>query len=54
MPITGLRPLRDAGILVKNVSAWHPRLANLPAHHRSAPRPENNAVLDALSRYAYK
>jgi len=43
--------LRDAGILVKNVSAWHPRLANCLRITIGTPA-ENNAVLDALSRYA--
>ena len=43
--------LRDAGILVKNVSAWHPRLANCLRITIGTPA-ENNAVLDALARYA--
>ena len=42
--------LRDAGILVKNVSAWHPLLANCLRITIGTPA-ENDALLDALSRY---
>jgi histidinol-phosphate aminotransferase len=42
--------LRDAGILVKNVSVWHPLLANCLRITIGTPA-ENNALLDALSRY---
>ena len=43
--------LREAGILVKNVDGWHPLLANCLRITIGTPA-ENNAVLDALSRYA--
>jgi len=42
--------LRDAGILVKNVSAMHPLLANCLRITIGTPV-ENDALLDALSRY---
>lgn len=42
--------LRDAGILVKNVSAMHPLLANCLRITIGTPA-ENDAVQDALSRY---
>ena len=42
--------LRDAGILVKNVSAGHPLLANCLRITVGTPA-ENDALLDALSRY---
>jgi len=42
--------LRDAGILVKNVSAMHPLLANCLRITIGTPA-ENDALLDALSRY---
>ena len=41
--------LRDAGILVKNVAAWHPLLANCLRITIGTPA-ENDALLDALSR----
>jgi histidinol-phosphate aminotransferase len=43
--------LREAGILVKNVDGWHPLLANCLRITVGTPA-ENNALLDALSRYA--
>jgi histidinol-phosphate aminotransferase len=43
--------LKDAGILVKNVDGWHPLLANCLRITVGTPA-ENNAVLEALSRYA--
>ncbi|MEO8751809.1 MAG: histidinol-phosphate transaminase [Casimicrobiaceae bacterium] len=43
--------LRDAGILVKNVDGWHPLLANCLRITVGTPA-ENNALLDALGRYA--
>ncbi|MCC7326687.1 MAG: histidinol-phosphate transaminase [Burkholderiales bacterium] len=43
--------LRDAGILVKNVDGWHPLLANCLRITVGTPA-ENNALLEALSRYA--
>ena len=43
--------LREAGILVKNVDGWHPLLANCLRITIGTPA-ENNAVLEALSRYA--
>ena len=43
--------LRDAGILVKNVHGWHPLLDNCLRITIGTPA-ENNAVLEALSRYA--
>lgn len=43
--------LREAGILVKNVDGWHPLLAGCLRITIGTPA-ENNAVLDALSRYA--
>jgi histidinol-phosphate aminotransferase len=42
--------LRDAGILVKNVSAMHPLLANCLRITIGTPA-ENDALLAALSRY---
>jgi histidinol-phosphate aminotransferase len=42
--------LRDAGILVKNVSAMHPLLANCLRITIGTPA-ENDALLTALSRY---
>jgi histidinol-phosphate aminotransferase len=42
--------LRDAGILVKNVSAMHPLLADCLRITIGTPA-ENDALLDALSRY---
>jgi histidinol-phosphate aminotransferase len=42
--------LRDAGILVKNVAAWHPLLANCLRITIGTPA-ENEALLEALSRY---
>ena len=42
--------LRDAGILVKNVAAWHPLLANCLRITIGTPA-ENDALLEALSRY---
>jgi histidinol-phosphate aminotransferase len=42
--------LRDAGILVKNVAAMHPLLANCLRITVGAPA-ENDAMLEALSRY---
>ena len=42
--------LRDAGILVKNVSAMHPLLANCLRITIGTPA-ENDALLEALSRY---
>ena len=42
--------LRDAGILVKNVAAVHPLLANCLRITIGTPA-ENDALLDALSRY---
>jgi histidinol-phosphate aminotransferase len=42
--------LLDAGILVKNVSAMHPLLANCLRITIGTPA-ENDALLDALSRY---
>ncbi len=42
--------LRDAGILVKNVSAMHPLLANCLRITVGTPA-ENDALLEALSRY---
>jgi histidinol-phosphate aminotransferase len=42
--------LRDAGILVKNVAAGHPLLANCLRITIGTPA-ENDALLDALSRY---
>src|SRR5260221_2698086 len=42
--------LRDAGILVKNVAAWHPLLANCLRITIGAPA-ENDALIKALSRY---
>ena len=42
--------LRDAGILVKNVSAMHPLLANCLRITIGTPA-ENDALIDALSRY---
>jgi len=42
--------LRDAGILVKNVAAWHPLLANCLRITIGTPA-ENDALLHALSRY---
>lgn len=43
--------LREAGILVKNVDGWHPLLAGCLRITIGTPA-ENNAVLEALSRYA--
>jgi histidinol-phosphate aminotransferase len=43
--------LKDAGILVKNVDGWHPRLAGCLRITIGTPA-ENNAVLEALARYA--
>jgi histidinol-phosphate aminotransferase len=43
--------LRDAGILVKSVDGWHPLLANCLRITVGTPA-ENNALLEALSRYA--
>jgi len=43
--------LREAGILVKNVHGWHPVLENCLRITIGTPA-ENNAVLEALSRYA--
>ena len=43
--------LRDAGILVKNVDGWHPLLANCLRITVGTPA-ENNALMEALSRYA--
>jgi len=43
--------LREAGILVKNVNGWHPLLANCLRITIGTPA-ENNALLDALARYA--
>ena len=43
--------LKGAGILVKNVDAWHPLLAGCLRITIGTPA-ENNAVLEALSRYA--
>ena len=43
--------LKDAGILVKNVDGWHPLLAGCLRITIGTPA-ENNAVLEALSRYA--
>lgn len=43
--------LKEAGILVKNVDGWHPRLAGCLRITIGTPA-ENNAVLEALSRYA--
>ena len=43
--------LREAGILVKNVDGWHPLLANCLRITIGTPA-ENNAVVEALSRYA--
>jgi histidinol-phosphate aminotransferase len=43
--------LKDAGILVKNVDGWHPLLAGCLRVTIGTPA-ENNAVLEALSRYA--
>ena len=43
--------LKEAGILVKNVDGWHPLLANCLRITIGTPA-ENNAVLEALSRYA--
>jgi hypothetical protein len=42
--------LRDAGILVKNVAAWHPLLANCLRITIGTPA-ENDALLAALTRY---
>ncbi len=42
--------LKDAGILVKNVDGWHPRLAGCLRITIGTPA-ENNAVLEALSRF---
>jgi len=42
--------LRDAGVLVKNVAAWHPLLANCLRITIGAPD-ENDALIKALSRY---
>jgi len=42
--------LRDAGILVKNVAAWHPLLANCLRITIGTPA-ENDALIEALSRY---
>jgi histidinol-phosphate aminotransferase len=43
--------LKDAGILVKKVDGWHPLLAECLRITIGTPA-ENNAVLEALSRYA--
>jgi len=43
--------LHDAGILIKNVHGWHPLLDNCLRITIGTPA-ENNAVLEALSRYA--
>jgi histidinol-phosphate aminotransferase len=43
--------LKEAGILVKNVDGWHPLLAGCLRITIGTPA-ENNAVLDALGRYA--
>ena len=43
--------LKEAGILVKNVDGWHPLLANCLRITVGTPA-ENNAVLEALGRYA--
>jgi histidinol-phosphate aminotransferase len=43
--------LKDAGILVKNVDGWHPLLAGCLRITIGTPA-ENNAVLEALGRYA--
>lgn len=43
--------LREAGILVKNVHGWHPLLENCLRITIGTPA-ENNAVLEALTRYA--
>ena len=43
--------LRDAGMLVKNVTAWHPLLADCLRITVGTPA-ENDALLAALSRYA--
>jgi histidinol-phosphate aminotransferase len=43
--------LKEAGILVKNVDGWHPLLANCLRITIGTPA-ENNAVLEALSRFA--
>lgn len=42
--------LKEAGILVKNVDGWHPRLAGCLRITIGTPA-ENNAVLEALSRF---
>jgi len=43
--------LREAGILIKNVHGWHPVLENCLRITVGTPG-ENNAVLEALQRYA--
>jgi histidinol-phosphate aminotransferase len=43
--------LKEAGILVKNVDGWHPLLAGCLRITIGTPA-ENNAVLEALGRYA--
>ena len=43
--------LKDVGILVKNVDGWHPLLADCLRITIGTPA-ENNAVLEALSRFA--
>ena len=43
--------LKEAGILVKNVDGWHPLLAGCLRITVGTPA-ENNALLEALSRYA--
>lgn len=43
--------LKEAGILVKNVHGWHPRLEHCLRITIGTPA-ENNAVLEALSRFA--